>query len=220
MSQYFNYFPLTYYSSNNSTSVDTVTNIIARFGFESKLKDNTTAFYPYQVQDSDTPEIIAYKFYNNAERHWIVLLFNDIMDPMYDWPLNYNNFINFVDKKYSAAEYADTANTSILGLSWAQNVNNVKNYFKINTTTVSGVQNSSTIDKITVDANTYANIASYSANTYSLQDGNSVVVATTKETQTYYDYEMELNETKREIKLLRPEFVGLVEEEFKRVISL
>ena len=131
MSQYFNYFPLTYYSSNNSTSVDTVTNIIARFGFESKLKDNTTAFYPYQVQDSDTPEIIAYKFYNNAERHWIVLLFNDIMDPMYDWPLNYNNFINFVDKKYSAAEYADTANTSILGLSWAQNVNNVKNYFKI-----------------------------------------------------------------------------------------
>lgn len=220
MSQYFNYFPLTYYSSNNSTSVDTVTNIIARFGFESKLKDNITSFYPYQVQESDTPEIIAYKFYDSAERHWIVLLFNDIMDPMYDWPLNYNNFINFVDKKYSVAEYADTANTSVLGLSWAQNVNNVKNYFKINTTTVSNIQNSSTIEKIKVDANTYANIAFYSANTYSLQDGNSITITTTKETQTYYDYEMELNESKREIKLLRPEFVGLVEEEFKQVISI
>jgi hypothetical protein len=42
-----------------------------------------------------------------------------------------------------------------------------------------------------------------------------------KETETYYDYEVNLNESKRRIRLLRSEIVsqaGLLDE-FKRVIS-
>ena len=40
MAKYFNYFPTTYYSNaNNVTTLDTVTNIIARFQFEGSLKD-------------------------------------------------------------------------------------------------------------------------------------------------------------------------------------
>jgi hypothetical protein len=41
----------------------------------------------------------------------------------------------------------------------------------------------------------------------------------TKETQSYYQYEVDLNETKRDIKLLKPEFVSAVEKEFKKVIK-
>ena len=68
MAKYFNYFPKTFYSSNNSTTgIDTVTNIIARFSFESTLKQNSSAFYKYTIQDSDTPEIIAHKYYGSAE---------------------------------------------------------------------------------------------------------------------------------------------------------
>ena len=76
MANYFNFFPVTYYTSgaNNTTSLDVVTNIISRFSFASGLKDNTAAFYKYQIKESDTPEIIASKFYGNPERHWIVLL--------------------------------------------------------------------------------------------------------------------------------------------------
>jgi hypothetical protein len=63
MAKYFNYFPTTFYSSNNSTTgLDVVTNLVARFGFESQLKENTSAFYKYQIQESDTPEIIASKY--------------------------------------------------------------------------------------------------------------------------------------------------------------
>ncbi len=102
MSRFFNYFPKTLYTSNNLTAgVDTVTNIIARFGFESTLKNNSSAFYKYNIQESDTPEIIASKYYDNPERHWIVLLFNDIMDPQFDWPLQYQPFIDYVNTKYS-----------------------------------------------------------------------------------------------------------------------
>ena len=79
MAKYFKYFPKTFYTSDtSSTGVDTVTNIISRFAFERELKENSTSFYPYQIQDSDTPEIIADKYYDSPERHWVVLLFNDI----------------------------------------------------------------------------------------------------------------------------------------------
>lgn len=217
MAKYFNYFPKTLYTSNNRTSgLDTVTNIISRFGFESSLKNNSAAFYKYDIQEGDTPEIIATKYYDNPERHWIVLMFNDIYDPQWDWPLQYKSFIDYVDKKYSAPEYADTANTSISGLSWAMNVNNVQSYVKVITRTNS--DNISIVEKLDVDANTYANVAVTTA-TYTLQDNSIITQKVTKETKSYYDYEMELNEEKRSIKLLKPEFIPDVEKEFKKVIK-
>jgi hypothetical protein len=113
MAKFFNYYPKTFYSSNTKTTgLDSVTNIISRFGFEKELKNNSSAFYKYSVKDSDTPEIIASKFYDNSERHWIVLLFNDIIDPQYDWPLNNNTLISFIDNKYTANGAANTTPVS------------------------------------------------------------------------------------------------------------
>ena len=40
----------------------------------------------------DTPEIIASKYYGDPEKHWIVLLANDIINPFFDFPLNYQEF--------------------------------------------------------------------------------------------------------------------------------
>lgn len=217
MAKYFNYFPQTFYSSNNRTSgLDTITNITARFGFEQSLKENSSAFYKYDLQEGDTPEIVAAKFYDNPERHWIVLMFNDIYDPQYDWPLQYSTFIEYVDKKYSANNYADTANTSVTGLSWAMNVNNVYAYYKVVTRT--NFDNVSITEKLEVDANTWANVAP-TTTSYTLQDGSTITQKITKEKQSYYDYENELNESKRSIKLLKPEFVSAVEKEFRKVIK-
>jgi hypothetical protein len=41
----------------------------------------------------------------------------------------------------------------------------------------------------------------------------------TKSKKTYYEYELEENEAKREISLLKPEFVPQIEKEFKKVIK-
>jgi len=103
MAKFFNYFPTTLYTtSKNSSGVDSVTNLISRVNFESSLKQNSSSFYEYNIQEGDTPEIIASKFYDNPERHWIVLMFNDIMDPQFDWPLQHNTLIEFIDNKYSS----------------------------------------------------------------------------------------------------------------------
>ena len=218
MAKFFKFYPKTPYVSNTSSSgVEVVTNIIARFAFENKLKENANAFYKYTIKDSDNPEIIARKIYGNSERHWIVLLFNDIIDPQFDWPLKYETFTRYVDEKYSTSDYADTANTSVSGLSWAQNVSNVQSYYKVITrTSADGTQIQ---EKLEVDANTYANIGT-SQVSYTLSDSSTIVESITTDTKTYYDYENELNEAKREIKILKEEFVSQVEKEFKRVISL
>jgi hypothetical protein len=215
MAKFFNYFPKTVYTANTKVGgLDTVTNIIARFGFEQRLKENSSAFYKYSVQESDTPEIIAHKYYENSERHWIVLMFNDIIDPQYDWPLKYENFINYVDKKYSANGAANT--TVQTGLAWAMNINNVHSYYKI----IKRTSSDGTVieEKLQVDANTYANVGATSSS-ITLQSGNIITQAITKEKKTYYEYEQEENEAKREIILLKPEFISQVEKEFKKVIK-
>lgn len=215
MAKLFSYFPKTFYISNtNPVGADSVTNIMFRFKFEESLKQNSNGFYPYQIQDGDTPEIIAHKYYDDPERHWIVLLFNDIVDPQFDWPLNQNSIIEYIDKKYTSNGAANT--TVQTGIAWALSENNVQAYFKVITTTAN--DSTITVQKIQVDGNTYANIPS-STTSYTTQAGENVIVAISKETRSYYTYEIEENEKKREIKLLKKDFVTEVEKEFKRLAS-
>ena len=208
MSKYFNFFPKTLYTTD-AKNADVVNNITSRFNFEETFKNNTAVCYEYDIQDSDTPEIIAAKFYGDSERHWIILLFNDILDPQFDWPMDYKTLISFIDEKYSAS-----ANVGQSGSNWAKS--HTHSYYKKETrTTIS--TNTITVNKIEVDANTYANVAS-SSSTVTLADGYVITIAVSKESQSYYDYEIELNESKRKIKLLKPEFVPAIEEEFRTVI--
>ena len=216
MAKYFNFFPKTLYtSSTTSTGLDTVTNIISRFAFEKSLKENTSAFYKYDIQESDTPEIIAEKYYGNVERHWIVLLFNDIPDPQFDWPLRYETLITFIDTKYTSNGAANTPSGT--GLSWAMNTNNVHSYYKIITRKSNDGTNIE--EKIQLDANTYSNVVA-SNTSYTLPNGDVIFQVITKEKKTHYTYETEENEAKRTIKLLKPEFVSAVEKEFKKIIKL
>lgn len=219
MANYFNYFPSTFYSvdDSNKTALDVVTNIISRFAFESNIKENSNIFYPYEIKDSDTPETIAYKIYGSSERHWMVLLFNDIIDPQYDWPLTYPNFIKYVNEKYAANGAANT--TVQTGLQWAQSENNIHSYYQINTRSLTAVSpDSKTIrQKVQITANAYANVIT-GTTTHILQNGKVTTETVTKEKLTYYGYEMQTNEDKRKIRLLKPEFAADVFEEFKQII--
>jgi hypothetical protein len=219
MASFFNFYPKTFYTSgaNNVTSLDTVTNIIARFAFEAELKENSAAFYPYQIKDSDTPEIIASKYYGNPEKHWMVLLFNDIIDPQYDWPLPYNTFIQYVSNKYAANGATDSP--AMTGLAWAQSRAHPQSFYKIITRT----QQSSSINSRVVTETIQIDEATFTAlpvttTTYTLNSGTKITENITKDIKTYYDYEEDLNEAKRNIKLLKKDFALAADKEFRRVI--
>jgi hypothetical protein len=214
MANYFNFFPKTYYAPTLDTnSVDVVTNLVTRFSFEKKFKENTSVFTKYNIDDGDTPEIIAYKAYGSAELHWVVLAMNDIVDPQYDFPLDQRTLTRFIDAKYT-----ENANTTIgqTGLTWAKT--NIHSYYTTKTST-----NISTGDYsenvIEIDASTYANTTA-TTTTITAPKGIQYKVDIAKSSKTYYDYEIEYNETKRTINLLKPEYINAVKDELKRVLGV
>jgi len=102
MSKIFDLFPKIKYSLNTEVNVtnnyDFPLNILVRIGFYSSVLDNIFVYYDYDIQDGDTPEILAEKYYGDAESYWIILLANKRLDPLYDWPLLASNF-----QRYSTA---------------------------------------------------------------------------------------------------------------------
>jgi len=213
MAKYFSKFPKTYYTLANTTySIDVVTNIISRFSLEQSFKENTSIYEKYSVQESDTPEIIASKIYDSPERHWIVLMMNDIIDAQYDWPLEYRTLTTFINDKYTA-----NANTAVgqTGLMWSQE--NTHSYYSVEKRTTIRTGDFSE-KKVRVDANTYANVVTSSTNKI-LKDGNEIKIDTSKESISYYTYEIDENEKKRQIKILKPDFAYALEQELKNVFS-
>jgi hypothetical protein len=210
MANYFSKFPKIYHSFDDYKTSEQVVNILSRFSLENSLKENTSIFYDYDIRDGDTPEIIASKMYNSPERHWIVLLFNDIIDPQYDWPLQYDTLNKYIDGKYLVSA---NSNTSGDGVTWSRS--NIHSYYRVEKCT--SPNRTITINKYEIDANTYANTNISLNNTVVLPGNALAVFDTTKETKTYYEYEMEENEKKRTIKLLKQEFVSPLEIELENI---
>lgn len=214
MAKYFNYFPKTIYNTVDGGATQVITNLTSKFTFADDFKNNTALFYEYAVTDGETPEMLAHKIYGSAERHWIILAFNDIYNPTFDWPLEQRNLNDVIDIKYTGSPYANTANGQT-GLEWAQE--NIHSYYKIETQS-NEFSNNPVVTKTQIDANTYSGISDETT-TYTLQSGATISISTTKESKTYYDYEIDSNEQKRIIKILKPDFVSAVEEEFKKVFE-
>ena len=61
----------------------------------------------YLVQDGETPETLAYKFYGDESLNWAVMLTNDVMNLYTDWPLNDSNFRAATLDKYRVQADSD-----------------------------------------------------------------------------------------------------------------
>ena len=202
---YFSNFRLTGYDLDrtNSQNFKIVTDIFVRTKLIESLKNELFVFYKYDVTDGDTPESLAYKYYGSTSRHWIILFANNIVDPFYDWPLTYENFNNFLIDKYGSIENSKTG---------------IHHYEKIITKTDS-VTTTVTVNRYELDYNTYANLASTTTETINLKDGNTVKIVTTKNALTYYDYENELNESKRSIKIIDKSYASQIESELLALVT-
>jgi len=98
---YFAQFPLNIYDSVGDENYKLVTNLLKRVTIRAKVKANTLFFDTYDVREGETPEMIADKLYNDPELHWIVLMVNDITDRYHQWPKNQNQFLTYINDKYT-----------------------------------------------------------------------------------------------------------------------
>jgi Base plate wedge protein 53 len=110
---FFGYFPTMDYDINNvltnkSGPHDTITDIFFRVGFLKNVINNISAYYVYDVQEGDTPDLLAEKIYGDRGAAWVILYANNITDPQFDWPLPYDAFIKMIIDKYGSVEVAQT----------------------------------------------------------------------------------------------------------------
>jgi len=100
MSEYFSHFPFIDHDLTQNGDTVKLTNILRRFKVRSSVQDRLDVYYEYDIQSGDRPDIIAEKYYGNSNYAWVVLHFNNIEDPIFDWPLFYQDFDNYIKGKY------------------------------------------------------------------------------------------------------------------------
>jgi hypothetical protein len=216
LSSYFDYFPKITYDIQGKqlSNYNVTTNIFFRLRIIRSILSNISSYYEYLVKDTDTPEILADKIYNDSGAHWIILMANDMIDAQYDWPLNYTDFNKYIIKKYGSIANAKTQ---------------IHHYEKVVTREeqLSGVVTESRFvinhSKLTnntpdVPYDYYDNLPeTQEFNTYNLQNGTTVNEVIKRDAITCYDYESQLNDNKRAIKIIKPVYYPQIMEEFKKL---
>ena len=170
---YFQNFPTIPYDSVGDGELKGVTNLLRRVGIRAKVKANTMLYDTYDVRNGETPESIAFKLYDDAELHWVILLVNDITDRFHDWPLTEAQFLQFIKDKYT-------------------NVDAIHHY---------------EISQESGDTAVKINI------------GTSNTDYPSATAITNYEYEQEVQDAKRKIRLLDPSYVSDFVEEFKSIMK-
>jgi len=98
---YFDMFPNIYYSAKGDGKFTIMKDIMSRVKLIAGVKENILGFDYYDVQDGETPEMIAHKYYGDPNLHWTILVANDVIDYYEDWPMSTQRFEEFVFNKYS-----------------------------------------------------------------------------------------------------------------------
>ena len=99
---YFRRFPLMAYDMASDGKYKLLPNILRRVKLRSGLRSGAFMFDNYDVKDGERPEDIAYKWFGDAEYHWVILMTNNITDRYYQWPLSQPQFQEHLKDKYGA----------------------------------------------------------------------------------------------------------------------
>ena len=98
---YFSKFPLIAYDIKNNENYKLLPDILRRVKLRSTVKSGGMLFDTYDVKNGEKPEDIAFKWFGDAELHWIILMTNNVTDRYYGWPMNHVQLQNFLEDKYS-----------------------------------------------------------------------------------------------------------------------
>lgn len=147
---YFTYFPSISYTNDPTdlTKVITVKDITVRAKINEYFKNTALTSLPYEIQDGERPETLSHRIYDRTDLHWTILLFNEIHDPIFEWPLSSAELESKLQAKYKgyALYYPDSAR--------------IPNIFQLQDSTL--LKSATTISQILTDGTTItANIINW-----------------------------------------------------------
>ena len=201
MSQYFRKLPNLNYPSllktrESNTDFVQTKNLFRRVKVREDLFANFMQFDKYKIVGDERPDNVAQKVYDNDDLDWVILLSNNIVDLNNEWPLTQFQLNEFLNDKYTPQELVSIHHYETLELRDSRN----------QLILPAG---------IVVDENFNLEYLSGGQvkSTNSLVDGRPVKAV------TFYDYENDLNDKKRNINVLKPELLGIFIRDFERIMK-
>ena len=164
----------------SSDSYVTVKNLFRRMKIRDDLQNVFTVFNKFTISDGERPDTVARNLYGKSTLDWVVLTTAGIINVRNEWPLSSKELYDFTVEKYGLTE-----------------INNVKHYV---TTEVKNNRGIVIIPKGKVVDKDFKIPKPDISNddTATLNPVRGV---------TYYEYEVEENEKKRNIFVLRTEYL-------------
>ena len=233
MSSFFDKFPLIRYqiSGVKYSSFQTVRNLLFRTAIIREALSNSSSYIKYVIRDGDTPEILAQKVYGDPQAHWMILYANDMIDAQYDWPMTSSVFPKYIADKYRGMAETNLGRTleDYEVISWTQDTTNIASrhhYEKVIkrenkseqvTEETRFIINKSklTNNNLDVPYDYYDGLADVQINVLDIEIPDQTVIETIyRKFVTYYDYEDELNEAKRNIRIIKKQYYNQMNTEF------
>ena len=201
MSKYFRKLPNLNYPSllkDRESNIDFVQtkNLFRRAKVREDLFDNFMQFDKYKIIGDERPDNVAQKVYDNDDLDWVVLMSNNIIDIKNEWPLTQSQLNEFINEKYTAQQLVSIHHYETLEL------RDNKNQLILPAGLV-----------VDADFNMEYLSGGQVRSTNSLVDGRPVKAV------TFFDYENDLNEQKRNINVLKPELLGVFIKDFERIMK-
>ena len=169
-----------------------VKNIFKRSKLRTDVDQAITGFDYYYVQDQQRPDVLAQQLYGDSELDWVILTANNITNIRDQWPLNNNDLHTYMLEKYGSEQ-------NILGIHHYETRQILDEYNRV--VMPAGLQ---------VDEDFTFKYKNYT---------NTIVTVNPVVAVTNYDYENKLNENKRQIRILKPQYLGAFISEHKQIMN-
>ena len=175
---------------NSAYDYQVVKNIFKRAVLRDDIFDEVTAFTKYSVQGDERPDQVAYQFYNDSGLDWVILATNNIVHVRDEWPMGNQDFLTYLNAKYTESQLA-----------------NIHHY-------ETKIIRDSSGTLIQPEGKTVP--AGYTVNF--LDNGNLRTESKIK-SFSFLQHETNLNDAKRNINILKVEFLGLFLENFADIME-
>lgn len=106
MPTYFRQIPELEYPSRESDAKISdyvrLKNLFKRALIREDIFSNLIFFTKYQIEGNDRPDNVAYRVYGDETLDWLILLANNIINIQTEWPLTQDGFYNYLIEKYGS----------------------------------------------------------------------------------------------------------------------
>jgi len=116
MSEYFKNMPALYYRFDTGTNhagkkIDIihqklVTDISLRHRLKSSIKSAVYTKQLYDIPEGERADTLSLRYYGGFEYVWLIFLANNILDPIFDWPLSQDELRKHIVCKYGSFDAA------------------------------------------------------------------------------------------------------------------